>query len=133
VPKTSILQRYIPLPRLLKISMSVACPCCGFDSLNERGGFEICSICWWEDDDQDNDDADTIRGGPNYHLSLTRARINFLLTGISDPEREDLRSKQASTESFKQSRVFVIGADKTSVSEPAVGWESSLQAEQELD
>jgi hypothetical protein len=46
-------------------------------TLGERGGFEICEICFWEDDGQDSDDADIIRGGPNHNYSLTEARDNF--------------------------------------------------------
>ncbi len=46
-------------------------------TLGERGGFEICEICRWEDDGQDSDDADIVRGGPNRDYSLTEARDNF--------------------------------------------------------
>ncbi|MBV9241580.1 MAG: hypothetical protein JO314_06190 [Acidobacteria bacterium] len=51
-----------------------ACPCCGEHTLYERGGDEICRICKWEDDGQDDHDADNVRGGPNESLSLTEAR-----------------------------------------------------------
>ncbi|AIJ20651.1 CPCC family cysteine-rich protein [Amycolatopsis methanolica] len=54
-----------------------ACPCCGYLTLRERGGFEICEVCFWEDDGQDAHDADEVRGGPNGWLSLTQARRNF--------------------------------------------------------
>jgi hypothetical protein len=54
-----------------------ACPCCGYLTLDERGGFEICPVCFWEDDGQDVHDADEVRGGPNGRLSLTAARHNF--------------------------------------------------------
>lgn len=57
------------------------CPCCGYLTLSERGGYEICPVCFWEDDGQDDHDADDIRGGPNYELSLTRARDNFSRIG----------------------------------------------------
>jgi hypothetical protein len=53
------------------------CPCCGFRTLSERGMYEICPVCFWEDDGQDDQDADVVRGGPNYELSLTQARKNF--------------------------------------------------------
>jgi Cysteine-rich CPCC len=45
--------------------------------LNDNGGFEICVICWWEDDGQTDTDADEVRGGPNSHYSLTLAKKNF--------------------------------------------------------
>ncbi|WP_416963010.1 CPCC family cysteine-rich protein [Streptomyces sp. Agncl-13] len=53
------------------------CPCCDFPTLDERGNFEICPVCFWEDDGQDDHDADRVRGGPNGPLSLTEARRNF--------------------------------------------------------
>ena len=63
----------------------LACPCCGFLTLRDRGGFEMCAVCWWEDDGQDDADADVVRGGPNGELSLSVARANFRSVGASDP------------------------------------------------
>ena len=60
-----------------KTGMKYHCPCCGYKTLPERGGFEICPVCFWEDDGQDDHDADVVRAGPNYSLSLTKARENF--------------------------------------------------------
>ena len=57
------------------------CPCCGFVTLPERGIYELCPVCWWEDDGQDDHDADQVRGGPNGVLSLTEARRNFSRIG----------------------------------------------------
>jgi hypothetical protein len=42
-----------------------SCPCCGHPTLTERGGYEICGECGWEDDGQDDHDSEVIRGGPN--------------------------------------------------------------------
>jgi hypothetical protein len=53
------------------------CPCCGYWTLSERGTFEICAECGWEDDGQDDADADVVRGGPNGALSLTAAREHY--------------------------------------------------------
>ncbi len=53
------------------------CPCCGYPTLGERGGYEICEICDWEDDGQDDAAADEVWGGPNGNYSLTEARTNF--------------------------------------------------------
>ncbi|MFH8776088.1 CPCC family cysteine-rich protein [Streptomyces sp. NPDC017958] len=63
------------------------CPCCGFLTLDQRGCFEICPVCFWEDDGQDDDDADRVRGGPNGRLSLTEARRSFRALGASDERR----------------------------------------------
>ena len=42
-----------------------------------RMSYEICGLCDWEDDGQDDDDADQVIGGPNSDYSLTEARENF--------------------------------------------------------
>lgn len=42
-----------------------ACPRCGHLTLGERAGFEICPVCFWEDDGQDDAEADVERGGPS--------------------------------------------------------------------
>lgn len=65
------------------------CPCCKFKTLEERGGFEICPVCFWEDDGQDDQDADTVRGGPNGSLSLTQARKNFIEFGACEARFKD--------------------------------------------
>lgn len=56
---------------------NVTCPCCRFPTLRGSGTYEICPICWWEDDGQNDQDADIVRGGPNSHYSLADARRNF--------------------------------------------------------
>ena len=61
------------------------CPCCRCRTLLERAGYEICPVCFWEDDGQDDHDADDVRGGPNADLSLGRARQNFREFGACDP------------------------------------------------
>ncbi len=58
-------------------TLPLRCPCCGFKTLNERGAFEICEVCYWEDDGQDEHDVAVVRGGPNGSLSLKQARRNF--------------------------------------------------------
>ncbi|MDM5219671.1 CPCC family cysteine-rich protein [Peribacillus sp. NJ11] len=53
------------------------CLCCGFPTLDERGGHDICELCNWEDDGQNDLYADEVWGGPNGDYSLTEARRNF--------------------------------------------------------
>lgn len=105
----------------------VACPCCGLRSLDERGQYDICSVCWWEDDGQDNDRADRESGGPNGRLSLTQGRINFLKFGISDPMRTDLRQNQDPVFKYAQGRLFELSSDGLSVAEPAAGWTGQVE------
>lgn len=58
-----------------------SCPCCGHLTLDERGAYQICSECNWEDDGQDDHDADVVRGGPNGPQSLEDARAAYVLDG----------------------------------------------------
>ena len=53
------------------------CPCCAYPTLPERGHYEICPLCNWEDDNQDDPDADRVWGGPNSDYSLSESRRNF--------------------------------------------------------
>jgi len=48
-----------------------ACPCCGESTLGEREAFEICVVCFWEDDPVQSEDPD-FEGGGNA-LSLKAA------------------------------------------------------------
>ena len=57
------------------------CPCCRCKTLHSRGGFEICPVCFWEDDGQDEPDAERVLGGPNGSLSLRQAQANFQKIG----------------------------------------------------
>lgn len=61
-----------------------ACPCCRHLTLDERGGHEICPVCFWEDDGQDDHDADRVRGGPNGASSLAQARQNYAAFGACE-------------------------------------------------
>jgi hypothetical protein len=74
------------------------CPCCGYLTLDERGHHDICPVCFWEDDGQDEHDARIVRGGPNGNLSLSQARRNFAdfganrerdLPHVRDPRPEE--------------------------------------------
>jgi len=53
------------------------CPCCDYPTLGSRMHNEICGLCDWEDDGQDDDNADEVVSGPNADYSLTEARRNF--------------------------------------------------------
>ncbi|MEO1731331.1 MAG: CPCC family cysteine-rich protein [Pseudomonadota bacterium] len=67
-----------------KSGVRYQCPCCRYKTLSERGGFNICPVCFWEDDGQDEHDAQIVRGGPNECLSLSGARQNFKDFGACD-------------------------------------------------
>jgi methionyl-tRNA synthetase len=65
------------------------CPCCKFKTLHGRACDEICPVCYWHDDGQDEHDADQVRGGPNYFLSLRQAQRNFVEYGAVEPRVRD--------------------------------------------
>lgn len=65
-------------------SFSKQCPCCDYVSLLVRGGYDICPICYWEDDGQDVDNLDVVSPG-NHNISLRKARINFTKYGACIP------------------------------------------------
>ena len=60
------------------------CPCCKYLTLSSRGYYEICKVCFWEDDGQDEHDADIVRGGPNAELSLRQAQDNYRTFGATE-------------------------------------------------
>jgi len=85
------------------------CPACGYPTIAERAVYEICSLCAWEDDGQD--DAahrpaegveqcapDEVVGGPNHDYSLTEARRNFAINLTSfRPADIDFETERATT------------------------------------
>jgi len=65
--------------------LPLRCPCCYCKTLSKRADFEICEVCFWEDDGQDDYDADIIREcSPNGRLSLTVARQNYRKFGACE-------------------------------------------------
>lgn len=77
------------------------CPCGDYFTLDERGGYDICPVCFWEDDGLDVDKPDA-HSGPN-HITLREARRNFLAYGACEerfvgnviPQRERARFRFA--------------------------------------
>lgn len=61
-----------------------ACPCCGCLTLTcaARGSFELCPVCFWEDDFVQYADP-TYEGGAN-RVSLQQARENYRTLGASE-------------------------------------------------
>jgi hypothetical protein len=60
------------------------CPCCGYKTLEEEpsGTYEICKICYWEDDPVQFNDHD-YEGGAN-EVSLRQAQKNFIAFGACE-------------------------------------------------
>ena len=64
--------------------MKVRCLCCGYRTLDERGAYQICPVCFWEDDlEQEKNPNDD--GGANA-VSLIEARNNYMKFGACQKE-----------------------------------------------
>lgn len=98
-----------------------SCPCCGFRTIAERGNYNICKVCWWEDDGQDNEYSPEEKSGPNYGISLVLGRFNYIMYGLYDPNRTDLIKLKAETEMYKIGRIFKI-IDKKFLIEDGTNW-----------
>lgn len=64
--------------------MKYKCPCCGcYTFLEEpRGNYDICPVCYWEDDPIQAEDPD-YEGGANT-VSLNKARENYKKFGACE-------------------------------------------------
>ena len=62
------------------------CPCCGYDTLTVEppGTYDICPICFWEDDPFQYNDP-TFTGGAN-RVSLVQGQMNFENYGVCDKD-----------------------------------------------
>jgi hypothetical protein len=53
-------------------------PICKYLTLHQRGKYEICPVCGWEDEgDEAYKDPSASTDGPNGNMSLDEARKNF--------------------------------------------------------
>lgn len=66
--------------------MKFTCPCCGYKTLSNpaNGSYDICSVCFWEDDGVQLEDPD-YEGGAN-RVSLRQAQKNFIKFGACEEE-----------------------------------------------
>lgn len=62
------------------------CPCCGYLTLPERGGYDICPVCFWEDDDPEEEFGQPAPERPQgaNHVHLWQARLNYAAFGASE-------------------------------------------------
>ena len=96
------------------------CLCCGCFTLDERGGYDICPVCYWEDDAYLVCTNDKIEGvlvsrgvsdsqlldipsGANHGLTLREGRENFQKFGacerdmkkyVRPPKRSEMSHKR---------------------------------------
>jgi hypothetical protein len=79
-----------------------ACPCCGYKTFAEQpnGSYDICPVCFWEDDLIQLNDP-TYKGGAN-RVSLKQGQKNFIEFGaceremiknVRQPKKDEQRDK----------------------------------------
>ena len=66
--------------------MKYKCPCCGFYTFDERpnGNYDICKVCFWEDDPIQSVD-ERYEGGAN-RVSLEKKKKNYIKFGACNKE-----------------------------------------------
>lgn len=83
------------------------CPCCGYPTINGRAACDICSLCGWEDDGQDDAERtgpglprpEVVVGGVNHDYSLVEARTNFAeYVTMYRPTDRDFERERARTD-----------------------------------
>ncbi|REK77744.1 CPCC family cysteine-rich protein [Paenibacillus paeoniae] len=110
------------------------CPCCGYPTLEERRGWEICCLCNWEDDGQDDPHADKVWGGPNSDYSLTEARENFKKHYIMYRDRRRILKQTDKEIQIKKSLIHAFQKLRTAKSESAQQiWQEINSFEKRLD
>jgi len=64
--------------------MKFTCPCCGYKTfdIEQYGSYDICPVCYWEDDLIQFEDP-TYEGGAN-RVSLIQAQKNFIEFGACE-------------------------------------------------
>lgn len=57
------------------------CPCCGYKTLDDEHEYDICPICFWEDDLFQFENIDLLGANP---VSLREAQQNFIKFGACE-------------------------------------------------
>jgi len=87
-----------------------ACPCCHYLSLPQLGMYEICEVCFWEDDGVQHPEDFSM---PN-HMFLAQGQDNFIKIGACDEQGAAFVKKEAKLKYQKQDRSVL------NISTPAV-------------
>lgn len=83
-----------------------SCPVCGYLTLDERSGYDICSICFWEDDGIDDFEANK-NSGPN-HMTLKEGREIF-----QETKRKLLTSKKVGSNLIETLKCKFLNLDNS--------------------
>lgn len=98
------------------------CACCEYPTLTEKGMFEICSLCQWEDDGFNTDGA----MGPN-HMPLPYAKQNFQ-AHLDKYDATDQRHLSQNKESVRKLKLDIIQLYQQLAQSQDVGRTTELEA-----
>ena len=76
------------------------CPCCDYFTLEQGCDYEICPVCFWEDD-YFGFEAPDEPSGANHGLTLREARNNFIQYGVCALEFKDKVLQVSEREGFR--------------------------------
>lgn len=97
----------------------LACLCCGCLTLDERGGYDICPVCFWEDDayliigngeikgvlvdkEVSGEELLDVPSGANHGLTLREGRENYRNFGACEKSMKKYVRKPKKSELPKQ-------------------------------
>lgn len=83
------------------------CPCCDYYTLNGSGEYEICPVCFWEDDESQRHMPD-MAGGAN-RVSLNEARQNFHKFGACEDSVKSKVRKPTMVERTGEKKIGLTG------------------------
>jgi hypothetical protein len=118
--------------------MRATCPCCGYPTINGRRAYDICPLCGWEDDGQDDAEhrppgaaePDAVITGPNHGYSLSEARENFAqYVTMYRPADRDFEHERAQTDVKRR----IIAAYDRAVDGDATFAEADAEARSLID
>ncbi|EWH32307.1 hypothetical protein J2D69_11195 [Lysinibacillus sphaericus] len=75
----------------------ITCPCCGYRTLDSDGSYDICPICFWEDDPFQKENEYDL--GAN-HVPLVEAQKNYIRYGAC--EKRFVKNVRKSNEQDKR-------------------------------
>ena len=78
------IENYVKMELINSSEEKVYCKCCGYNTISEYGEYEICAICYWEDDKYQTENPESINGANK--ISLNQARKNFAEFGAVEIE-----------------------------------------------
>ena len=87
------------------------CPCCGYYTLESVGEYEICPVCFWEDDPLQRDKPD-LEGGANK-FSLNESRENYKKYGACEERLVSHVRKPLPEEALTEMEVSEINVSET--------------------